>query len=132
MGEESEQVFEQGEAMTVALELEFETYRPRLYALPSQPAQAASSSRDGRRRLVLVAVVVALLVLLALPIRSFGGSTLAQAAPAEGQEYIVKAGDTLASIADRADPAHAASLTGQLVRETGTSLVVPGEHIFIP
>ena len=118
--------------MTVAFELEFEAYRPRLYALPGQPARTASSSRVRRRRLVLAAVVLALLVLLALPIRSFGGSTLAQAGPAQGQEYIVKAGDTLASIADRADPAHAASLTGQLVRETGTSLVVPGEHIFIP
>jgi hypothetical protein len=78
------------------------------------------------------AVLAILLVLLALPIRALGGSTLAQAAPAQGQEYIVKAGDTLTSIANRADPAHAASLTGQLVRETGTSLVVPGEHIFIP
>ena len=132
MGEESEQVFEQGEAMTVALELEFETYRPRLYALPSQPAQTASSSRVRRRRLVLAAVVVALLVLLALPIRSFGGSTLAQAAPAPGQEYVVKAGDTLASIATRADPSQPASLVGQLAREVGSNIVVPGEHVFIP
>ena len=52
-------------------------------------------------------------VLLALPIRSFGGSTLAQAAPAQGQEYVVKSGDTLASIAAQADPAHAVALTGQ-------------------
>jgi hypothetical protein len=44
----------------------------------------------------------------------------------------VKAGDTLASIANRADPARAASLSGQLARETGTGSVVPGEHIFIP
>ena len=43
-----------------------------------------------------------------------------------------EAGDTLASIADRADPAHASSLSGQLARETGTGSVVPGEHIFIP
>jgi hypothetical protein len=85
-----------------------------------------------RRRIILATVVVALLVLLALPIRAFGGSTLAQAAPAQGQEYIVKAGDTLASIATRADPAHSASLTERLVRETGTNLVVPGEHVFIP
>jgi hypothetical protein len=84
------------------------------------------------RRIVLGAVVVGLLILLALPIRLLGGSTLAQAAPAQGQEYIVKVGDTLASIANRADPAHAASLTEQLARETGTNLVVPGEHIFIP
>ena len=118
--------------MTVAYELDFETSRPRLYVVPDESPRPGPSPRVRRRRVVVAAAVVILLVLLALPIRSFGGSTLAQAAPAQGQEYIVKAGDTLSSIADRADPAHAASLTGQLVRETGTSLVVPGEHIFIP
>ena len=118
--------------MTVAYELDFETYRPQLYVVPDQPARTRTSPRVRRRRVVVGAVVAVLLVLLALPIRALGGSTLAQAAPAQGQEYIVKAGDTLASIANRADPAHAASLTGQLVRETGTSSVVPGEHIFIP
>ena len=118
--------------MTVAYELDFETYRPQLYVVPAPSLRIGPSPRVRRRRLVLAAVVVALLVLLALPIRALGGSTLAQAAPAQGQEYIVKAGDTLASIANRADPAHAASLIGQLARETGTSLVVPGEHIFIP
>ncbi len=85
-----------------------------------------------RRRVVLAGVVVTLLVLLALPIRSLGGSTLAQAAPAHGQEYIVKAGDTLASIATRADPSHATSLAGQLAHEVGSTVVVPGEHVFIP
>ncbi|HEX4126484.1 MAG TPA: LysM domain-containing protein [Acidimicrobiales bacterium] len=118
--------------MTVAYELDFETYRPRLYVVPDQPARTAPSPRVVRRRVVLGIVVALLLVLLALPIRAFGGSTLAQAAPAQGQEYIVKAGDTLASIANRADPGHAASLVGQLARETGTGSVVPGEHIFIP
>ena len=101
--------------MSVAFELEFEACRPRLYALPDQPARTAPSPRVRRRRVVVgaavAAAVVVLLVLLALPIRSFGGSTLAQAAPAQGQEYIVKTGDTLASIAGRADPAHAATLT---------------------
>jgi len=130
--EESEQVFGQGDIMSVAFELEFEACRPRLYALPDQPARTAPSPRVRRRRVVVGAVVAVLLVLLALPIRSLGGSTLAQAAPAKGQQYIVKVGDTLASIANRADPAHASSLTGRLVSETGTSLVVPGEHIFIP
>jgi hypothetical protein len=118
--------------MTVAYELEFETYRPRLYVLPDQPARTAPSPRVRRRRVVVIAFVAALLVLLALPIRSLGGSTLAQAAPAQGQEYIAKTGDTLASIADRADPSQAASLVAQLVRETGSNVVVPGEHIFIP
>jgi hypothetical protein len=118
--------------MTVAYELDVETYRPRLYVVPDPSGRTAPSPRVRRRRIALATVVVALLVLLALPIRSFAGSTLAQAGPAQGQEYIVKAGDSLASIANRADPAHAASLTGQLARETGTGLVVPGEHIFIP
>jgi hypothetical protein len=118
--------------MTVAHELDFETYRPRLYVLPDQPARTAPSPRVRRRRVVVGAVAVTLLVLLALPIRSLGGSTLAQVAPAQGQDYIVKTGDTLASIATRADPGHAASLTERLARETGTSQVVPGEHIFIP
>ena len=118
--------------MTVAAELDFETHPPQLYVVPAPTLRIGPSPRVRRRRIVLAAVVVALLVLLALPIRAFGGSTLAQAAPAQGQEYIVKAGDTLASIATRADPAHPASLTEMLVRETGTSLVVPGEHVFIP
>src|SRR5271170_2244744 len=117
--------------MSVAYELDFETYRPQLYVVPA-PSPLIGPSPRVRRRIVLAAVVVALLVLLALPIRALGGSTLAQAAPAQGQEYIVKAGDTLASIATRANPARAASLTDQLIRETGTNLVVPGEHIFIP
>jgi hypothetical protein len=118
--------------MSVAYELDFETYRPQLYVVPQQPVRTGPSPRVRRRRIILAAAVVALLILLALPIRMLGGSTLAQAAPAQGQEYIVKAGDTLASIANQADPTHAASLTEQLARETGTSLVVPGEHIFIP
>ncbi len=122
--------------MSVAFELEFEVCRPRLYALPDPPARLAPSPRVRRRRAVLgalvVGVVLTLLVLLALPIRSFGGSTLAQAAPAQGQEYVVKAGDSLASIAAQADPARAASLIGQLGREVGSTAVVPGEHLFIP
>jgi Tfp pilus assembly protein FimV len=118
--------------MTVAYELDFEAYRPQLYVVPDQPVRSAASPRVLRRRVAVGAVLAILLVLLALPIRALGGSTLAQAAPAQGQQYIVKAGDTLASIANRADPAHAASLMGQLARETGTSSVVPGEHIFIP
>ena len=118
--------------MTVAFELEIEAYRPRLYALEDQPARTAPSPRVRRRRVVLAAVVLGLLVLLALPIRSLGGSTLAQAAPAQGQEYIVKAGDTLASIAVQADPSHAVSLTEQLAHEVGSTVVVPGEHVFIP
>ncbi len=125
-------MFGQGDAMSVAFELDFEAYRPRLYAVPDQPARTAPSPRVRRRRVVLGLVVLTLLVLLALPIRPIGGSTLAQAAPAAGEEYIVKAGDSLASIATRADPSHAAALSRQLASEVGSTVVVPGEHIFIP
>jgi hypothetical protein len=118
--------------MSVAFELEFEACRPRLYALPDQPARLAPSPRVRRRRVVLALLVIVLLVLLALPIRALGGSTLAQAAPAEGQEYIVKAGDTLASIAARANPGHASALAARLAGEVGSTVVVPGEHVFIP
>jgi hypothetical protein len=118
--------------MSVAFELEYETCRPRLYVVSDQPARTAPSPRVRRRRVVLAVVVLGLLVLLTLPIRALGGSTLAQAAPASGQVYVVKAGDTLSSIAAEADPARAAALSQQLEREVGSSIVVPGEHVFIP
>ena len=122
--------------MSVAWELEFEACRPRLYALPDQPARHAPSPRVHRRRVVvsasLVVLVTTLLVLLALPIRAFGGSTLAQAAPTQGQDYIVKSGDSLSSIATQADPAHAVAMAGRLAHEVGSSAVVPGELIYIP
>ncbi len=121
--------------MSVAFGLEYEACRPRLYALPDLPARSAPTPLVRRRRVVLVAVVavvVLLLVLLALPVRALGGSTLAQAAPALGADYIVKPGDTLASIASRADAAHARTLAAQLAREVGSNVVVPGEHLHIP
>ena len=68
--------------MTVAYELDFETYRPQLYVVPDQAARTAPTPQVRRRRVVVGAVLVILLVLLALPIRALGGSTLAQAAPA--------------------------------------------------
>ena len=124
--------------MSVACELEFEVWRrPRLSVVPDHsPRFAPPPPRVHRGRMVLAVVlavvVVTLLVLLALPLRALGGSTLAQVAPARGGEYIVKPGDTLASIAARADTVHAATLTTQLTREVGSSVVVPGEHVFIP
>jgi hypothetical protein len=118
--------------MSVAFELEFEACRPRLYALPDQPARTAPTPRVRRRGVVLAAVVLGLLVLLALPIRAFGGSSLAQAPPTKGQVYVVKAGDTLASIAAQVDPDRSGALVQDLAREVGSTVVVPGEHVFIP
>jgi hypothetical protein len=127
----SEQVFGKEDAMSVAFELEYEVCRPQLRLVPDGP----TSSRRApiRRRRLLVGIVVAvILVLLMLPIRAFGGSTLASAGPTPGQEYIVKSGDTLTSIAERVDPSHASSMVARLVAETGSDVVVLGEHIAIP
>ena len=130
----SEQVFGKGDAMSVAFELEYEIFRPRLRVIPEHPVRAAGPVQIRQRRLaVAVAIAVAvLLVLLMLPIRSLGGSTLADAGPAVGQTYIVKAGDTLASIAQRTGVTDVAALTAQLASVTGSTVVVPGEHIRIP
>ena len=118
--------------MSVAFELEFEACRPRLYVLPDRPARTAPSPRVRRRRVVLAAVVIVLLVLLALPIRAFGGTALAPAPPTKGQVYVVRSGDTLTSIAAQANPAAASVLAEELAHEVGSSVVVPGEHVFIP
>jgi hypothetical protein len=131
----SEQVFETGDAMSVAFPLEFEACRPRLYAVPDLPEQVEPRALVRRRRLVWVATiafVAVLLVLLALPVRALGGSTLAQVTPAPGADYIVKPGDTLLSVATRADPLHARVLAAQMAREVGSNVVVPGEHLHIP
>jgi hypothetical protein len=110
--------------------------RPHLSLVSGPFVSAGCVARTTRRNravaLVLGLVVVAALVMLALPIRSLGGSTLAQASPQPGQEYLVKQGDTLASIARRADPAHAGWMADRLAAQTGTTVVVPGEHIVIP
>jgi hypothetical protein len=132
----SEQVFETGDAMSVAFQLEYEARRPWLYVVPDLPAPAEPSAPVRRRRrlvwVAVVAVVAVLLVLLALPVRALGGSTLAQVTPAPGVDYIVKPGDTLLSVASRADPAHARVVAAQMAREVGSEVVVPGEHLHIP
>ena len=127
----------QGDAMAIAYELEFEAYRPRLYVVPNHPARSVPPPPRVRRGRLVISVIIAvlvivLLVLLALPLRALGGSTLVQAAPAPNSEYVVKAGDTLASIAAQVDPAHAGALSAQLAREVGSAVVVQGEHVFIP
>ena len=123
--------------MTVAWQLDdvVSLPQPRLTVLSCRSVPMRSSGsrrRQGMVGAVMVLVVAVALVLLALPIRSLGGSTLAQAAPSPGQDYVVKPGDTLGSIAREADPWHTASLRARLMAETGTPVAVPGERIFIP
>jgi hypothetical protein len=130
--DQSEQVFEGGDAMSVALELEYEAFYPRLRVVPPPAARVGPSPRVQRRRMILGAVAVVLLILLALPIRAIGGKTLAGAGPTVGQEYVVRSGDSLASIAARVDGGKVPGLEQRLAREAGSSVLVPGEHLLIP
>ena len=88
--------------------------------------------RIGRAAVALVAA--GLLAGLALPVRDLAG-TNPNPNPEfrAGATYVVRSGDTLASIARRLDPAadqHA--LVAEMARETGSQTVVAGEHIVLP
>src|SRR5271170_5057591 len=80
---QGEQVFGEGDAVSVAFELEYETFFPKLRLVP-EPPRRLPSRRVQHRRLIVGLAVLALFVLLALPIRAIGGSpaTGSTAAPA--------------------------------------------------
>ena len=99
------------------------------------------STAVRRRRLLLGGIVVAVLLALALPLRSLGAVTTSGVAtpggsPAglgDGTPYVVQPGDTLASIARSINPsADQAKLIGELRTVVGSSVVVPGEHVILP
>jgi hypothetical protein len=73
-----------------------------------------------------------LLVLLMLPIRALGGRTIAGSAPTAGQEYVVRSGDTLASVAEQVGGGSVAGIERQLAAEAGSTVLVPGERLLIP
>ena len=118
--------------MSVALELEYERVYPTLRVVSDVPGRTAPSTRVQKRRLILGIAVVALLVLLMLPITALGGRTVAGSVPVAGQEYVVRSGDTLASIAGRGGGGHVAGLERQMAAEVGANVLVPGEHLLIP
>ena len=120
--------------MSVALELEYEAVYPRLTVLPAPPPSIRPSARVQRRRVILGLAALALLVLLALPIRAIGGRTIAGAGagPTIGQEYVVRPGDTLASVAARVSRGSVLGMEKALAGEAGSRVLVPGEHLLIP
>jgi hypothetical protein len=130
--QESEQVFGEGDAMSVALELEYEVFYPRLRVVSGGERRSRVSRRVQRRRLALGIVIAAILVLLMLPVRALGGQTIAGSAPAAGQVYVVQSGDTLNSIAARVDPGDVSGMAHRLAAEAGSTTVVAGEHLLIP
>jgi hypothetical protein len=129
----SEQVFGEGDAMSVALELEYETFYPRLQLVSGTATGGrASLTKVQRRRIAFVAALAILFVLLMLPLRALAGQTLAGASPTAGQVYVVQSGDTLHSIAARVGSGNVAAMTHRLAAEVGSDVVVPGEHLRIP
>ncbi len=116
--------------MSVALELEYDALYPRLRVVP-KPGRVEHGAPEGRRRVVLaVMAVVVLLVLLVLPLRALGGTTTVTSST--GREYVVRSGDTLASIAARVGGRNVAALERRLADEAGSNVLVPGEHLLIP
>jgi hypothetical protein len=102
-----------------------------------------ASSRVRRQRVVAGAAVAAVIGLLALPLTAHSNpsSSLAavpvasaavlplQAQAGHGVYYVVRPGDTLASIARGLDPKDPGTTAARLARRLGSSAVVPGEHI---
>jgi hypothetical protein len=80
------------------------------------------------------------LIILALPGAAFGGVTGAglpgdladSSVLASGMVYVVHGGDTVNSIARLMNPVDPSIARRDLVRELGSSVVVPGEHVLIP
>jgi hypothetical protein len=100
--------------------------------------RAATMAR--RRSTAGLGTVVAAIVLLALPLHALGAVTLdgrptpggVPAGLAPGSVYVVQSGDSIASIAQRVNPAQTATIEHELVASTGSRTVVPGEHVVVP
>jgi hypothetical protein len=93
-----------------------------------------------RRRFAAALLLLGALTILALPGHTFGATTGAglstdlagSSTLASGMEYVVQPGDTVNSIAREMNPVEPSFARSLLVRELGSSVVVPGEHVLIP
>ncbi len=110
--------------------------RLRLVAdtLPTTARRGHRVPVEVRRRRTLLASMGLLLVGLALPLGGTGGHSHATgSAPAGTGTYTVQPGDSLWSIAERADPsADPRPLVSKLAAQVGSDQVVPGERIVVP
>lgn len=114
--------------------------RPTLEHHQEHRVATTTSTLVRRRRTAGVGVVLAALVLLAMPLHALGAVTLdGRATPggtvaglAPGSVYVVQPGDSIASIAERVSPADARGIARELAASTGSATVVPGEHVVIP
>jgi hypothetical protein len=109
---------------------------------PSLAARRSARARSRARRSRLAAglVLAVAIGILAVPGHVFGATTGAglssdlagSSTLASGMEYVVQPGDSLSSIAQEMNPVDPAQARVLLVRELGSRVVVPGEHVLIP
>ena len=142
-------------AVEVLETLELDDYSPapylRLYSDDPTPRalvhgtsvarrRAARAKVQRRRRRALVTVVLlSAVAILAVPGHVFGATTggglstdLANSSDlASGMSYVVQPGDTIGSIAREMNSVDPAAARASLVRELGSDVVVPGEHVLI-
>ena len=98
------------------------------------------AARIRRRRIVLAALTLGMLVALALPWGGAGGHTLATrgsvlagATLSAGTTYVVQPGDTMWTIAERLDPSgDPRVIVSQLEQQVGSETLQPGQRIVLP
>lgn len=106
----------------------------------AQRRRTRARVRQRRQRLAATLVVLGALTILALPGHGYGATTGAglstdlanSSVLASGMNYIVQPGDTINTIARDMNPTDPAEARTLLVRELGSTVVVPGEHVLIP
>lgn len=97
-----------------------------------RPRRRRATEPARVRRGVLAVLAVGLLAALALPVRGLAGTSPSPALR-PGASYVVRPGDSLASIARRLGPSSdQRSLVAAMASETGSQTVVVGEHIVLP
>jgi hypothetical protein len=119
-----------------------EQQAPRFREGPSvaQRRRLRAQTRQRRHRCAAALVVMGALAVLAIPGHVLGATTgsglstdLANSSVlASGMNYVVQRGDTISSIAQEMNPTDPGQARALLVRELGSSVVIPGEHVLIP
>lgn len=106
----------------------------------AQRRHVRARGRQRRHRLAAGVLVLGALAILAVPGHVLGATTgsglstdLANSSVlASGMNYVVQPGDTVNSIATDMNPTDPSEARTLLVRELGSSVVIPGEHVLIP
>jgi len=102
--------------------------------------RARAAMMQRRRRSLVAVTVLACVSILCVPGTVFGATTSTGVSSdmgnasslAPGMAYTVQPGDTLRSIATLINPDEVVRVIAQLKAELGSSVVVPGELVYVP